>query len=143
MAKVTGVDRVTRRLLALPDTVQREVSAALQAAGEVIKAEAQVSITSGSRSGRPTRGTVRKQYIASAPGEPPTYDTEHLKSGIQVTQPEPLRVLVTSTARYSAALEFGTSKMAARPFMNPAARAKRTEVTMIVRKAVDSAIRRG
>ena len=70
-------------------------------------------------------------------------DTGHLKNHIEVTQPGPLRVLVTSNAKYSAALEFGTSKMAARPFMNPAARAKRTEVTMIVRKAVDSAIRRG
>jgi len=135
MAKVTGVDKVTRRLRALPDTVQREVSAALHVAGQVIQAEAQHSITKGAVSG--------KNHVPSRPGEPPMNDTGHLKNHIEVTQPGPLRVLVTSNAKYSAALEFGTSKMAARPFMNPAARAKRTEVTMIVRKAVDSAIRRG
>ncbi|WP_260923415.1 HK97-gp10 family putative phage morphogenesis protein [Novosphingobium sp. 9] len=51
-------------------------------------------------------------------------------------------VEVSSNAPYAAPLEFGTSKMAARPYMEPAKNAKRKAVTQLVRKAVDSVVRR-
>lgn len=110
-----------------------EVAPALQAAGEKTKAHASRLITQGAVSG--------KNHVPSAPHSPPNNDTGHLKSNLKVTQPEPLRVQVSSEARYSAALEFGSSKMTERPFMRPAAEATRADAQRLVAKAVSRALR--
>lgn len=135
MPRVTGRRAAFERLKNIggPEKV-RAVSKVLFEAGQVIKAEAQHSITAGSISGR--------NHVPSAPGKPPNEDTGFLRSNINVTQPGPLRVRVSSDAPYSQFLEFGTSRMAARPFMGPAARNSADHVTMLVREAVDKVTRR-
>lgn len=105
---------------------------ALYAAGQLIELHAERSITEGSISG--------KGHIPSAPGEPPNADTRLLDTSIETTieSRDPPRVAVTSNAPYSAALEYGTSKMAERPFMRPASAAQRHNA----RRLVEAAIRR-
>ena len=135
MPRITGADKINRRLsgMAGQETVQL-VGKALFVGGDMIRAEAGRLITEGAVSGR--------NHVPSAPGSPPNEDSGHLRSHIETTQPAPLRVEVSSNASYSAPLEFGSSRMAARPFMGPAARSKRKEVVAIVEKAVSAAIRR-
>lgn len=124
-----------RRLNALASaTTEREIGAALFAAGELIQTEAQRSITAGAVSGR--------GHVPSAPGEPPNNDTGVLANNIETTQPARTRVLVTSNAGYSAALEFGTGKIAARPFMRPARDAKKAEAKALVERALNRAVER-
>jgi HK97 gp10 family phage protein len=136
MARIIGARAHTARLRALrgPEMVRR-VGAALFAGGQAIQVEAQTSITRGAVSG--------KEHVPSAPGQPPNHDTGVLANNIETVQTGPLSVEVSSNAPYSAALEFGTSKMAERPFMRPATASKRREVTQLVRRAVDHAVRRG
>lgn len=129
-----GAQAHIRRLQALAAESEREVSAALFAAGEMIQVEAQRSITAGAVSGR--------GHVSSAPGQPPNNDTGVLANNIETTQPAKLRVRVTSNAGYSAGLEFGTSKVAARPFMRPARDKKKAEVKALVEKALGRAVRR-
>lgn len=132
MPKITGVDKAKRRIESLAGQQKIElVGQALFAGGEMIKAEAARSITEGAVSG--------KGHVPSKPGEPPNEDTGTLRRNITVTQIGPLHVRVASNAPYSAHLEFGTSKMAARPFMGPAARAKKKEVVALVRGAISKA----
>lgn len=127
-------DTILHRLRRLgPQRLKAEIAPALQAAGEKVKANAARSITEGAVSGR--------NHVPSAPNSPPNEDTGHLRTNIKVTQPEPLKVQVSSEAGYSAALEFGTSKMAARPFMRPAAQATQDDAQKLVAKAVKRAIR--
>lgn len=121
------------KALASPE-MKREVGRALFAAGELVQTEAQISITRGAVSG--------KGHVPSAPGEPPNADTHHLADNIETTQPAIDRVLVSSNATYSAPLEFGTSKMAARPFMRPARDKKRKEVQRMVQQAMNRVVRR-
>ena len=116
------------------ETMVRDVGKALFAAGEAIQVEAQISITTGAQSG--------KNHTPSAPGEAPNNDSGVLANNIETTQAAPLVVEVSSNAPYAAALEFGTSKMAARPYMGPARDAKRKEVTQLVRNAVDRAVKK-
>lgn len=124
-----------RRLNALASAAaERDIGKALFAGGELIQTHAQRSITAGAVSG--------KGHVPSRPGEPPNQDTGVLANSIETTQPSTLRVLVTSNAGYSAALEFGTSKMAARPFMRPARDAKRKEVKTLVEQAMARAVKR-
>lgn len=122
-----GKTEATRRLRALAMGAERYVGPALFAGGEAIQVEAQNSITRGSVSG--------KNHVPSAPGEPPNNDTGVLANNIETVQVEPLRVQVSSNAPYSAALEWGTSKMEARPFMRPARDAKRAEIKKNVEDA--------
>lgn len=114
--------------------MERAVGKALFAAGEAIQVKAQVSITSGSVSGR--------NHVPSKPGEPPNQDTGTLANNIETVQLKPLLVEVSSNAPYSAALEFGSSKVAARPFMVPARDAKRKEAEQLVKNAVAAVVRR-
>ena len=108
-----GGDKHIRRLrkLAGPE-LERMVSAVLYEGADKLKAEAQRSITAGSVSG--------KSHVPSAPGEPPNNDTGTLKNQISAKLTGPFSAEVRSEAPYAAALEFGTSRMAARPYMRVA-----------------------
>lgn len=102
------------RLRKMAKQTAREVTRALYLVGQQVELEAERSITAGSVSG--------KFHVPSLPGEPPNRDTGVLDSNIETTvvAQNPPTVHVTSHAPYSAALEWGTSKMAERPFMRPA-----------------------
>lgn len=104
------------------------VGRALFAGGEAIQIEAQISITRGAVSG--------KAHVPSAPGSPPNNDTGVLANNIETVQISVDHVEVSSNAPYAAAQEFGNSRLPARPYMAPAAAAKRKEITDLVRRAV-------
>jgi hypothetical protein len=50
---------------------------------------------------------------------------------------------VSANAPYSVPLEFGTSKMAARPYMGPATANKRKEAVDLIRAAVSKVVAGG
>lgn len=135
MVKITGSKEHVRRLdqAASPELV-RKVGAALFVGGNMVQVEAQRLITSGAVSG--------KNHVPSKPGEPPNADTHALDRQIETVQVAPLRTEVSSNAPYAVALEKGTSKMAPRPSMGPAAKAKRKAVVELVGKAVSSILRK-
>ena len=66
-------------------------------------------------------GKYRKYHQASAPGQPPANDTGFLANAIIAGEVNETTVELRSLAPYSLCLEYGTVKMAARPFMRPAA----------------------
>lgn len=61
-------------------------------------------------------------HVPSNPGQPPKADTHTLDRNIETTikSISPPVVRVTSNAPYGRDLEYGTSKMAERPYMRPA-----------------------
>lgn len=116
-----------------PETT-RLVEQALFAGGELIETEAQRLISTGSVSGQ--------GHVPSSPGEAPNFDSGVLSNNIETTRAGKLHVQVRSEAPYASPLEFGTSKMAARPYMGPARDNKRREVTAMVRSAMDAAVKK-
>ncbi len=68
------------------------------------------------------RGRVHR---ASAPGEAPAIDTGALANSIQVDVVGETEAVVYTNQKYAAPAEFGTARMAPRPFMKPAADAER------------------
>jgi HK97 gp10 family phage protein len=134
MARITGAREHGRRL-ARAREVNRAIVAALYTGGQMIEIEAENSITSGSVSG--------KNHVPSLPGQPPNADTRLLDTNIETTvqnrnRPE---VHVSSNAPYASYLEFGTSKMAERPYMRPAARRHERAIGALVERAVSRIIR--
>ena len=110
-----------------------QVAAALYEAGQLIELDAERSITAGSVSGA--------NHVPSAPGQPPNADTRFLDSNIETEIGGPGLVTVTSKAPYSAALEYGTSRIAPRPFMRPATERNRRKVVELVGDAVNITVR--
>lgn len=139
MPKITGADRFSARLRGMAGQEMRQrVGEALYVGGQMIRSEAHVLIGEGSSSGQ---SGGKHQHIRSLPGEPPNREFGDLQKNMEVTQPEPLRVEVSSNAEHAVPLEVGTSRMAARPYMAPATRRKKKEVIALVRGAVDEAIK--
>lgn len=122
-------DRLKRMVQRTP----REVARALYSAGQLIELDWERSITAGSISGA--------NHIPSAPGQPPNADTHFLDSNIETRIGGPGLVVVESLAPYSAALEYGTSKMQARPSARPAVERNRKKVVQMVGDAVNVTIK--
>lgn len=81
--------------------------------------------TTTSKKGRKRTRAITHQ--ASAPGEAPSGDSGTLAASISAKAIGPLASEVRVDAEYGAHLEFGTTKMAARPFFLPALDAVRPE----------------
>lgn len=131
-----GVKIYTRRLRNITGPKMRKaVAAGLFVGGDIIRVHAAQSIIKG--------GLPGKFHIPSRPGEPPNRDTGTLDRSIVVRPfPDKLLVVVAATAAYALFLELGTRRMAERPYMRPAVKAKREEVLDAVVKSVRALLRR-
>ena len=63
----------------------------------------------------------KKTHVASAPGEAPAIDTSNLVNSVFAEQVERTNAIVYTGVEYAVPLEFGSVKMAKRPFFTPAA----------------------
>lgn len=100
----------------------------------MVRATAVESISNGSPSGIIyQKYNPRRTHKASSPGEPPATDTGYLVNNIAVViDADGLGASIESRAAYSAALEFGTSQMQARPFMQPAIEENRPKIARLM-----------
>ncbi|WP_310533131.1 HK97-gp10 family putative phage morphogenesis protein [Novosphingobium sp.] len=132
---MTGRDKHVQRLKRLsgPEVV-KAAGRVLFVGADMIKAEAQRGITAGSVSG--------KGHVASKPGQFPNNDTGTLKNGIRTAMTGPLEASVTSTAPYAGALEYGTSKMGARPYMRPSRDKSEPRIQKLFAKEIGNLIKR-
>lgn len=62
----------------------------------------------------------RKTHIASAPGQAPAVDEGALRASLNTEMTGETSAVVGTNMEYAEALEFGTHKMAPRPFFAPA-----------------------
>ena len=79
----------------------------------------------------------RRTHTSSAPGQFPATDTGFLASQISTnvkTQGKQVIGQIISSAPYSKHLEFGTTKMAARPFMQPSLEKNSRKIKDIFKK---------
>ena len=87
------------------------------------------NIAQGAKSGTVRRDGSRR----SAEGEFPATDTGFLISNINgIIAPNGLIGVVESNANYSSPLEFGTSKMGARPFLQPSLEQTRPKIKRMI-----------
>lgn len=82
------------------------------------------------------KASMGRQSPPSAPGSPPAIRTGTLANSIQSTRMSLNHWRVTVGAEYGAYLEFGTSRMAPRPFMAPAVEAVRPAFVEAVSRAL-------
>lgn len=143
--RIEGLDRLASKSKIVSRIAQQEVKKALFVAGSYVEQDAKVSIAQGEKTGRVyKRGNVT--HRASAPGEAPASDTGRLVNSINVRPAEgELAVDVVAgggIVKYARMLEFGTSKMAARPFLFPALEKNKQKIRKRIEAALDKTIDR-
>ena len=107
--KITGLDAMRHRLETLPDAARSTVSSALSSLGQEVSAEIQAMFDHALPG-------------VSAPGTPPADASGRLAASVSIdTDPENARSVVSVSAPFAFFLEYGTVRMAARPFLRPAA----------------------
>lgn len=111
--------RIEKRFGKLPE---KNAERACFKAANLVKNTALESILSGAKNGRAYKvgGVVR---IASAPAQAPANQTGRLAGSLSARTEKQGKVvfgIASASTEYAAMLEFGTQKMAARPYMQPA-----------------------
>jgi len=139
--KVKNLKKVLSQLNRLQKDMEVPFQEIVKGGGQLIRGEAIKSIQTGSKSGVMYQMyNPRREHRASAPGESPASDTGNLVSKIIVKQKSKDITSVESNADYSAYLEYGTSKMEARPFMLPAFEKSKKPIINAVFKRVKNKI---
>ncbi len=145
MVKVTmtGLTRFAGKLDKVEKAAKEAQFNALAATAFAIQRDAVQSIQRGPKSGE-TYTHGRKTHTASAPGEAPASDTGNLAKSIRVKLEKARGYAeVIAHAPYAPHLEFGTSRMAARPFMGPAFHRNRKLAPQLIKVDFKQAIRKG
>jgi HK97 gp10 family phage protein len=138
---VKNLKKVLSQLNKLQKDMEVPFQEIVKGGGQLIRGEAIKSIQTGSKSGvMYQKYNPRREHRASAPGEAPASDTGNLVSKIIVKQKSKDITNVESNADYSAYLEYGTSKMEARPFMLPAFEKSKKPIINAVFKRVKNKI---
>jgi len=139
--KVKDINKVLGRFKKLDKDLEEPFREVVKGGGQLIRGEAVKSIQTGMKSGRIyEKYNPRRTHRASAPGEAPASDTGNLVRNIRVEQKTKDIVNVESRANYSKFLEFGTSKMLARPFLFPAFEKSKSKILQATFKRVQKAI---
>ena len=139
--KVTNLKKVLSQLNRLGKDMEVPFQEIVKGGGQLIRTEAIKSIQTGAKSGVIYQMyNPRREHRASAPGQAPASDTGNLVSKITVKQKSLNVVHVESNAEYSSYLEYGTSKMEARPFMFPAFEKSKKPILNAVFKRVKNKI---
>lgn len=86
--------------------------------------------------GERSRIVAHRFHRASAPGEAPAIDTGHLVNSFFTKKLSRLVRIIGVNAEYAAALEFGTERVAARPYLRPALNAVRSFFMRSMREIV-------
>lgn len=117
--------------------VKEAIDRGVKAGAMLVRSTAQRKILSGPKSGK----TYKRRGIshqASAPGEPPASDTGRLVQGIVVQPaPEAFAYDVKSLADYAGFLEYGTSRMSARPYLEPSAHEQADNIAKLIADALE------
>lgn len=138
MARVTTKITNKPRHRAILSDYEGDLRQLVGRAGNLVRNTAVQSINQGAKSGvMYEKYNPRRRHRASAAGEPPATDTGFLVNNIALkVDVDGLGASVESRADYSTFLEFGTSKMAARPFMQPALEENRPKIRRLAKQMV-------
>ena len=141
--KVMNQNGFDSRIRKQGSSTEANVKRVINSIANNIRNIAVTSILQNSRSGgQTTRYDPKRTINVSKAGDPPASDSGFLASQIVVKiDGNKLGADIISNADYSEALEYGTIKMGARPFMQPAAEESRKKYEQQLTKAIKSGLK--
>jgi phage gpG-like protein len=140
-----GTERLQAALRDMSDDLRGAVNKVVLNEGMRLRGEVVGAVESGPASGRVyQKYNPRRAHRASAPGQAPMTDTGRLASRIyfnQETVGGNMVATVGSVLAYAAHLEYGTLRMAARPYFRPAIERRRPKFVRNLERAIAGEIR--
>jgi HK97 gp10 family phage protein len=128
-------------LSGLTDEAKKQLLLTMKGGAMLVLNDANRSIAAGGKTGRIYRRRGI-EHQASAPGEPPATDTGALiasgRADAEING-DTVNAIVEYRAPYAVHLEYGTRKMAARPFLTPAIERNRARIANLLRAALRTA----
>lgn len=119
--RLEGSEQLQRELRRLSGDLRREVGQVVLGAAVEMRADIVASIQRGPASGITyKKSNPTRTHTASKPDQPPMSDTGRLANSITFDRVGDLTATVGSALNYAPWLEYGTSRMEARPFFRPA-----------------------
>lgn len=132
--RLEGSEQLQRELRRLSGDLRQAAADTVEAVAIEMRKDIVKSVERGPASGRTythyfyttkngklAQGRKRaKPHTASAPGQPPMSDTSYLANRITFDRLGDLTAVVGTKVEYAVHLEYGTERMAARPFFRPA-----------------------
>lgn len=136
--KVKIVDKRQQAIKEISEKYSHALASVIFQSANFCRNHAIQNIARGTKTGQLyTRNGI--QHRASAVGEYPATDTGELIASIAVEiDTNKLGASVQATAPHAKYLEFGTSKMRARPFLQPSAEATRPRMKAFLRKMLSA-----
>lgn len=131
---ITGSDELMRKLRNLIENVEGGTGKAMLSGAFVLEGFIKQSMQEGHHGRIYRRGG--KVHQASAPGETPAIDYGFLVNSIEASLLDSNTAQVTTNSEAAPALEFGTGRMAARPFMRPAIDEHENEIVRAVQATI-------
>ena len=119
------------------DNPEKHLKQLVQRATTTVEGTAKESIMSGGTGRTYQKYNPRRQHTASAKGEPPATDTGFLVNNITSSVKQQGTTVVgqiVASAPYAPYLEFGTSTIDPRPFMQPALERNRPKIKRMFKK---------
>ena len=130
------IDREGKNLTGISADIRKKMQQVITYGINATRNTAVDNILRGAKSGETyVKYNPRRTHQASASGQFPASDTGFLANNIVTSiQGNGLEGEVISQAEYSQYLEYGTSKMGARPFMQPSLEQNRPKIRARLRK---------
>ena len=130
------IDRDNKRYAKMKSDIRKKVQNIIIYGVNEVRNTAVENILRGAKTGKTyQKYNPRREHTASSSGEYPASDTGFLANNITMNiNIGALRGEIISNADYSSHLEFGTSKMGARPFMQPSAELVKPKIRSRIRK---------
>ena len=138
-AEIKGMDKLEKNFARLSKKYGENVAKATVTGAQLVRTSAVKSIQSVSSGDTVTRyrnGGGSYSHTASKPGDAPNTDTGALAGRTLQVDVRREGVYVGSSLEYAPMLEFGTSKMRARPWLNPALESNRRKIQALITNAV-------
>ncbi len=136
---IVGLKALTDQLIALGADADDVIEGAIFDLANETRNLAVAGISGGSKTGRTyRRGNVT--HIASAPGQYPASDTGRLAGSIKAIISGTTAIVGTNVA-YGPMLEFGTSRMAARPWLLPSFKAASIGLEKGLKAAIEARVK--
>lgn len=126
--------KLEKRLVKNPENHLKHL---VQRSASLVEGTAKESILSGGTGITYQKYNPRRQHTASAEGEPPASDTGFLVGSISTSVKKQGTAVVgqiIASAEYAPYLEFGTSDIRPRPFMQPALERNRPRIKRIFKE---------
>lgn len=143
---VLGLKAITDKVGKINAASRKAILRGTFKAALLVQKEARTGILKSPKEGNEYfHGGRGKKTRASKPGTPPTNQTGALQRGIVVSRKDisgdVATAVVSATAEYSAAQEFGTQTLPERPFMLPALEKNRAKIDTMIRDEVRQAVK--